>query len=372
MKPLAIYIHVPFCVRKCVYCDFASFAGCEDVWDDYFSVLCDEIDSWRDVLSERELHSIYFGGGTPSLVPAEYIASVLDKLRMLSNFSEDCEITLEVNPGTLSPEKLEIYRHTGANRISLGAQSFDAGLLQMLGRIHTPQQIVEAVCMVRDAGFVNINLDLMYALPGQTMEQWEETLKQALGLPLTHISAYSLIVEPGTELALRVGVGEIRIPGDDTVNAMQRCAVQRLEAAGFGRYEISNFARTGFECHHNLTYWFGGDYLGMGSAAHSLLDERRFSNPPELKRYIKGERQCDMYVRSEEDRRDEMLMLATRTTRGLDLALWREEFGEDFVTQHSTQILKLESLGLVELTDGCLRLTPTGLELQDAVVLELC
>ena len=371
MKPLAIYIHVPFCARKCAYCDFASFAGREDAWEDYFAALHAEMDAWVDCLRAYEARSVFFGGGTPSLVPAEYISGALNHLRRLLPFAPDCEITLEANPGTLTADKLEAYRRAGVNRLSIGVQSFDADLLRNLGRIHTPGQAVDAVRMAADAGFENLSIDLMYALPGQSMAQWSETLARAVSLPIRHISAYSLIVEPGTEMERRVECGEAHIPDDDLVNGMQRMAVQRLAEHGLARYEISNFAVPGYESRHNLTYWQDGDYLGLGSAAHSLVENERFSNPPELARYLAGKRMCERTARSLRDHREEVLMLSTRTLRGLDLARWRAEFGENFEETHARQLRKLENYGLIEIEDGFLRLTPVGLELQNSVVLEL-
>ncbi len=371
MKPLAIYIHIPFCVRKCAYCDFASFAGRQDMWEDYFDTLLGEIDSWKDELRTREVRSVFFGGGTPSLVTAAYIAAVLERLRQYAAFSADCEITLEANPGTLTPEKLAVYRENGIKRLSIGVQSFDGGLLKSLGRIHTPEEAEAAVSMAREAGFDNISIDLMYALPGQTMAQWLDTLKKAVCLPLKHISAYSLIVEEGTEMHRRVEAGEVSIPDDDSVNEMQRMAADFLARHGFERYEISNYARPGFESRHNITYWEVGDYLGLGSAAHSLVNNMRFANPPELRRYIAGERRLDCEQRSVSDQMEEHIMLETRMTRGLNLAAWREKFGEDFLVKHSCAVKKLESYGLTEIENGFLRLTPMGLELQDSVVLEL-
>ena len=371
LKPLAIYIHVPFCARKCAYCDFASFAGREDAWQDYVAALRAELDAWADRLRAYEARSVFFGGGTPSLVPAAYIADALDHLRRLLPLSADCEITLEANPGTLTADKLAAYRRAGVNRLSIGVQSFDAELLRNLGRIHTPEQAVDAVRMAAEAGFTNLSIDLMYALPGQSMAQWSETLARAVALPIKHISAYSLIVEPGTEMEKRVASGEAVLPDDDLVNEMQRMAVQRLAEQGFARYEISNFAVPGHESRHNLTYWQDGDYLGLGSEAHSLVENERFSNPPELARYLAGERMCERTLRSLRDHREEVLMLSTRTLRGLDLARWRAEFGEDFVQGHVRQLRKLENYGLIEIEGGFLRLTPVGLELQDSVVLEL-
>ena len=371
MKPLAIYIHIPFCARKCAYCDFASFEKKQDVWKEYLEALLGEIDNWKDRLRTCEVRSVFFGGGTPSLVPAEYIASVMARLQQYAVFASDCEITLEANPGTLTPEKLAVYRESGIKRLSIGVQSFDAGLLKSLGRIHSPEEAEAAVFMAHEAGFENISIDLMYALPGQTMAQWLDTLKRAASLPLKHISGYSLIVEEGTEMHRRVEEGEVSVPDDDSVNEMQRMAVDFLAKNGFARYEISNYARPGFESRHNITYWEVGDYLGLGSAAHSLVDNERFANPPELERYLSGERMLDKTVRSEADRKEEHIMLETRMTRGLNLDAWRKNFGEDFLALHARAVKKLENYGLIELENGFLRLTAMGLELQDSVVLEL-
>lgn len=369
--PLAVYLHVPFCKQKCAYCDFASFSGREGQWDAYFDALRAEIDAWADELRAYEARSVFFGGGTPSLVPAEKIAETLKRLRASLAFAQDIEITLEANPGTLDMRKLETYRAAGVNRLSLGVQSFDAGLLKSLGRIHTPEMAIEAVSMAQRAGFENISIDLMYALPQQTMAQWKDSLKTACELGLKHISAYSLIVEEGTPMFDRVSSGEACIPDDDTVNEMQRMAVDVLARAGYARYEISNYARPGYESRHNITYWQGGDYLGLGSAAHSLMANARFANPPEIERYLAGERMLDRSGLTLADRREERLMLSTRMVCGLDLARWQAEFGEDFLAAHAPAVRKLSNYGLIEIENEHLRLTTMGLELQDSVVLEL-
>ena len=370
-RPLAVYVHVPFCKRKCAYCDFASYAGCEGQIDSYFNALGGEIDAWADELRAYQARSIFFGGGTPSLVPAEKIAGVLDKLRGCVEFAPGIEITLEANPGTVDMDKLRAYRAAGVNRLSFGVQSFDGELLKNLDRIHSPAEAEEAVRMAREAGYENISIDLMYALPGQTMARWAQTLEKAVSLPLTHISAYSLIVEPGTRMERWVEEGIARIPDDDLVNEMQRMAVMKLAQAGFDRYEVSNFARPGCESRHNYTYWTGGEYLGLGSAAHSLMNNLRFGNPPELDSYIAGERMLNRAERTREDWREEMLMLATRTTRGLDLNEWHRLFGDRLEESKAKEIRKLKNYGLIEIENGFLKLTTVGLELQDSVVLEL-
>ena len=377
MKPLSLYIHVPFCARKCAYCDFASYPGRETDWRRYFDEIATEIRLWSGetdfgLLSGRyRVISMFIGGGTPTLVDAGYIQRVIDACRAIVPFEADAEITIEGNPGTLTPEKLAAFRRAGVNRLSLGAQSFDDGLLRSLGRIHTAAQIGQAVTMARDAGFDNLNLDLMYALPGQGMNQWKDTLDAAIALGVEHISAYSLIVEPGTPMAARVASGTAIVPEDDAVNAMQRAAIDRLSAAGYRRYEISNYARPGFECRHNLVYWNRGDYLGLGCAAHSLMGGRRFHNPDSLDEYLSGGRRLDEVVLTPQDEMEETLMLSTRTVRGLDLTAWARAFGTPFARGRERVLDRLENGGLIETGDGFLRLTMRGMEVQDAVVLEL-
>ena len=371
MKNLALYIHIPFCASKCAYCDFASFPGREGEWSRYFDVLGREMEDWRPALEGREIATVFFGGGTPTLVPAESIAGTLERARTLAPFASDAEITLEGNPGTLTPEKLAAYRAAGVNRLSLGAQSFDDGLLRSLGRIHTAAQIGEAVAMARAAGFENVSLDLMYALPGQTEAQWRDTLDAAVALGVEHISAYSLIVEEGTPMAARVASGAAALPDDDAVNALQRLATRRLAEAGYGRYEISNYARPGRACRHNRVYWDRGEYLGLGCAAHSLFDGCRFSNPPSLDAYLAGERRRDVRRLTPEDAMEETLMLSTRTARGLDLAAWRGEFGSEFSAGREAALARLARAGYIAVEGGFLRLTERGMEVQDAVVLEL-
>lgn len=371
MAPISLYIHIPFCASKCAYCDFASYPGRARDWGRYFDALCAELRDWGPRLAGREVATVFIGGGTPTLVPAARIADVLLEAREAFAFAADCEITMEGNPGTLTHEKLRVCRETGVNRLSLGAQSFDDGLLRALGRLHTSARIGEAVALARDAGFDNINLDLMYALPGQSAEDWRATLDAAVGLGVEHLSAYSLIVEPGTPMAERVASGLAVLPEDEAVNAMQREAVERLAEAGYRRYEISNFARPGRECRHNLVYWLRGDYLGLGCAAHSLVDGRRFHNPEGLDDYLSGQRRLDEERLDREGVMEETMMLATRTTRGLDLAAWAEAFGAPFERGREAVLRRLSAAGLVEVQDGFLHLTTRGLEVQNAVVVAL-
>ena len=363
--PLSLYIHIPFCKSKCAYCDFASFPGREAMWEAYFAALCGEIRAAGD--DTHRVETVFFGGGTPSLVPEAYIAGALAAAREAFCFAPGAEVSLEANPGTLTMEKLRAYWAIGVNRLSIGVQSFDAGLLKDIGRIHTPGEAVEAVRMAKAAGFANIGIDLMYGLPGQTMGAWEATLKTALSLPLAHISAYALIVEEGTPMAAR----EDELPDEEMVLSMQRLCTRALAAAGFARYEISNYARRGFACRHNRVYWRRGEYLGFGCAAHSFFGGERFRNASDLEGYLRGARGLERERVDGKAAREEIIMLATRTGEGLSLENWREDFGEDFASGREKTLEELRRTGLLEIADGRVYLTEKGMEVHNAVVLAL-
>lgn len=348
---IALYIHIPFCARKCAYCDFASYANRLDELPGYLCALEREMAA----CDRHEVSSVFIGGGTPSLMSGAQLARLMDAVRAQFALTEGAEITLEANPGMLDGAKLGAYRTAGVNRLSLGAQAMQPELLKLLGRIHTWADVEHAVRMARGAGFGNINLDLMYALPGQRMGDWIDTLKAALTLAPEHISAYSLILEPGTALAGRVERGELETPDDDLSVEMQRAATRLIGAAGYGRYEVSNYAKPGFECRHNIVYWMRGDYLGLGAAAHSLMDGARFSNTEELDYH-----QVEWRLLTEEEIREERIMLGTRMTRGVELS------GLD-----EGKVERLCALGLAERHGDRLRLTERGLELQNAAVLSL-
>lgn len=371
MKPLALYVHIPFCRSKCIYCDFASWPNSESRIDAYLAALKDELFGWREGLKGYELATMFIGGGTPSILSGDQIAAVMENVRSVLPVRADAEITMEANPGTTSPGQLETCRRAGLNRISFGTQSMNDGLLKNLGRIHTSAETVEAVRMARDAGFDNLSLDLMYALPGQNMELWMDTLDRAAALNPDHISAYSLIVEEGTPMYALAEKGSVDFPDDDACVDMQRAAIDFLGDRGYSRYEISNYARPGKECRHNIVYWERGEYLGLGCAAHSLMHGERFENPRSLDEYLAGARRCESILLEKEDCMEEAVMLATRMTKGLNLSLYEKQFGVDFVKNREKVIRRLEGFGLIEIKNGFLRLTRKGLEVQNAVVVEL-
>lgn len=370
MTDFALYIHVPFCVRKCAYCDFVSYPNRERQWRAYFQALEEEMRAWRDKMQGRPCASVFFGGGTPSLMPAELLTGALSCAATCFSLRTDAEITLEANPGTVDAEKLRCLRRAGFNRISFGVQAMDDGLLRKLGRVHTAAEVVRAVADARKAGFDNLNLDVMYALPEQTPEMWRETLERVLAFHPEHVSAYSLILEEGTQMAAMASQGEIRLPGEEEVLAMQRAAGEMLAAAGRIRYEISNYALPGRECRHNLTYWYRGEYLGIGCAAHSLMDETRFHNAENLEEYLSGGRRLDVEQLDAAARAEELILLSTRTVKGLSLEQFRRETGEE-LTKYAPCAWDFVRTGFATMEDGRFALTPKGMEVQNAIVTQM-
>lgn len=277
-RKLELYLHIPFCIRKCSYCDFLSFAADESLKERYAGQLIEEIHAKSAAFADREISTLFIGGGTPSILKAESLAEIMAAVRADFALAADCEATIEANPGTLTADWLETCRAAGLNRTSLGLQSADDGELRTLGRIHTWEQFLASYGMVRRAGFENVNVDLMSALPGQSLASWERSLREVTALEPEHISAYSLIVEEGTPFCERYsGAGAKLLPDEDTERAMYRAAKEILGQAGFERYEISNYAKPGRACRHNIGYWTGEEYLGLGLGASSYVDGWRFS-----------------------------------------------------------------------------------------------
>jgi oxygen-independent coproporphyrinogen-3 oxidase len=362
MKPVALYVHIPFCVKKCAYCDFSSWAGREGDWARYLNALEEEFRAAAIRYGKLPVATVFIGGGTPSILPEDSVMRILAMARARFEILPDAEITVEVNPGTLTREKLRAYRDSGVNRLSVGVQAAQERLLRTLGRIHGAEDAACAVEWAREAGFQNVNLDLMYALPGQTMAEWVESVKFALGLNPEHLSLYSLIVEPGTPLARAINAGELSAPDDETSLQMQRAAGRILSRRGYARYEISNYALPGFECRHNLTYWNRGDYLGLGCAAHSMMAGERFENTNDLEAYLMGVREVARRAIGPGEAREEAILLGTRTARGIDLEL---------VAEKKAQVERMETGGFIRREKGRLILTERGMEVQNAVVLEL-
>ena len=374
-KPLELYVHIPFCIRKCAYCDFVSGPGTKAMQKEYEEALLAEIDAAEET-AEREVISVFFGGGTPSAVDAGMLARVMEKLRSKYVFSEDAEITLEANPGTLDAEKLKCYRKSGFNRISIGCQSVHDEELKRLGRIHTFAEFQESFVLARDAGFANINVDLMSGLPEQSEEKWEESLRTIAELSPEHISAYSLIVEPGTPFAEQ----KLDLPDEDTEREMYARTAEILAEYGFFQYEISNYARPGYACRHNIGYWNRTDYLGIGLGASSLIDPMRWKMTSDLSDYLEcGKNQGDFANLREEvqtlrvsERMEEFMFLGLRLTKGIELQTFEHQFGKSFwdVYQDAADKLFSEQLLCLDESKKNLRLTDYGVDVSNYALAE--
>ena len=374
-EPIAIYIHIPFCARKCAYCDFVSFAGEGARMEGYVQAVCREMRAQAAFFGRRKVKSVFLGGGTPTLLPGVQVRALLDCLREGFDLLPDAEITMEGNPGTLTQGNLLAYRAAGVNRLSLGVQSLDDALLRAIGRIHTAGQAGQAVRMAREAGFDNLNLDLMLGLPGQTPRLWEQTLSRAIALEPEHLSCYSLILEEGTPLRAQVEAGMCApLPEEDALDEMDDITERLTREAGFARYEVSNYARPGRECRHNLVYWECEPYLGLGLAAHSDLDGR-FTNASNWADYEK--QASGLLARAREgdgsvaERRFERMMMGLRMVRGVDTARFARDFGVAPQSVWPRSIARLTADGLLEEKGGRLRLSPRGMQVMNAALVAL-
>lgn len=366
----SVYIHIPYCVRKCAYCDFESYAGRLADADEYIARVLQEMERARGEYGNLGVPTLYIGGGTPSLLSPDQLSRLLDGAARFFSLDANAEISMEANPGTVDAAKLRAFRSAGVNRISFGAQASQTGLLALLGRVHTWPEAVLAVDDAFEAGISNINLDLMYALPGQTAEDFAETLDAALSLPVSHLSCYSLILEEGTPLTRRVEAGTLPEPRDEDSVRMQRLALEKTRAAGMERYEISNYARPGLECRHNLVYWERGNYIGFGCAAHSMMNDERFFNP-DYRAYLSGAPQSEREPVRGTEKMEETLLLGLRMTKGISLAAFECAYGKACADALRREIRPLADGGLARLADGRFALTAEGMDVQNAVVVRL-
>ncbi|CAB5050021.1 unannotated protein [freshwater metagenome] len=330
-RPFALYIHIPFCARRCGYCDFntytiAELGGDESIEKQYVDALVKEIALARSIVGDQQVTTIFFGGGTPTLLPSSEIARILDAVQLQFRLSDDVEITTEANPDSVTAESLRELRAAGINRISFGVQSTTPHVLQTLDRTHNPAQVPNVVHAARDAGFTHISVDLIYGTPGETIVEWEESVRSLLTLPIDHISAYSLIVEEGTKLGAQVRRGALAMPDEDLNADKYIVADDLFTAAGFAWYEVSNWAKPGGACKHNEMYWKNNDWWGLGAGAHSHVDGVRWWNMKLPAAYIKQlqEESSPALAReilTDEERSFEELMLGIRTREGLPLSL---------------------------------------------------
>lgn len=369
-----IYLHIPFCLKKCDYCDFTSFACNGGVPEAYVDALLREIETVaRTGEYPASFNTVFFGGGTPSLLTGAQMQRIMEALHARFPISGDSECSMECNPGTATRENLAAYHSAGINRLSIGLQSSQDVLLKSIGRIHTFEQFLETLRFARDAGFQNVNTDVMHGLPGQTSDSYLDTLKTVCDLGVQHVSSYALILEEHTPLFLSVQQKEIGLPDEDAVADMQDAGIDYLESRGYRRYEISNFAREGYECRHNLNYWHNGEYLGFGVAAHSALRLKswtRLANVDTVEGYLrfvgKGRRPAVESIRLQ--RADEMfetVMLGLRLTEGLGRAAFQARFGVDITEAYPVAMDALRKRGWVEETPDRIFLNRKGLDLQN-------
>ena len=370
----SLYIHVPFCVKKCNYCDFTSYAGLLHMMPPYLSALKNEMMAYSQLVDSPALKSIYFGGGTPSLLTEEDIRDILDAARAHFTFEEKIEISMEVNPGTVNLAKLLSIKRSGVNRLSIGAQSFNDAKLKVLGRIHTESQIHYTFKSARYAGFDNINLDLIFALPDQDVIDWSNTLKKAVSLRPEHISTYNLVIEEGTPFHKERM--NLTLPSEDEECAMYEDTINTLLFSGYEHYEISNFAKPGFQCGNNLTYWRNEEYIGIGAGATSYLSVSRYANPTSVEDYISewekpdGElvkKKYESGLINSEQELSETMFLGLRLTKGVDIKRLKTKFGTKLLTKYDEPIQELIELGLLEFNGFHLRLTRKGLFLANEV-----
>ena len=370
IRPLGLYLHVPFCKSKCAYCDFYSLSGREEKMDDYATALTSHLAETAPMATSHTVDTVYFGGGTPSYLGPERIARLLQAVKKHYRVDKNAEITMEANPDSLFDWKaLRALRRQGLNRISLGVQSSDDATLRALGRIHTWQQVVEAAEAVRRAKISDLSLDLIYGLPGQTMAQWQKTLSDAVSLSPDHISCYALKLEEGTPLWRQRET--LTLPDDDTQADMYLYTVEYLQQQGYEQYEISNFARSGHESRHNLKYWTLGEYAGFGPGAHSDFGGVRYAYVADLDLYLRGRLVLsESETITEAEREREYIMLSLRTVAGIDVRTFENRFRRRFDVAEKL-LTDYETHGLAQRTAAGWRLTPEGFLVSNAVITSL-
>ena len=371
-KTIGLYIHIPFCRQKCLYCDFPSWAGKEGQMQGYVDALTKEIENRGKAYSDRKVVSVFFGGGTPTTLSVPMLEQLMQAVFESWDIAEDAEITTEANPGTLDGEMAVALKKMGFNRLSMGVQAWQNRLLKDLGRIHTMEAFQENYKAVREAGFENVNTDLMFALPNQTMADWQETVRNIVGLNPEHISAYSLILEEGTPFFDRYEKGELEPAAEELDREMYHWAVDYLAKMGYGQYEISNFAKKGRQSRHNRIYWQAEEYLGLGLGAHSYMEGERFHNRYDLQEYIDANGEVsllkeDVEVITEEDALAEFMFLGLRLTEGVSFARFRERFGQEMKNIYGRQIEELVRDGLLNEDEIGVRLTARGVDISNVV-----
>ena len=367
---IGIYVHIPFCKKKCDYCDFISYCNKDNLIEKYVEAMKKEIESQN---IKPEITTIYIGGGTPSYIDSKYIIQIMNKIKE-KNVSPNAEITIEVNPGTVTMEKLEDYRSCGINRISIGLQSTNNTLLKEIGRIHDFKQFLETYKMAKKVGFKNINVDLMLGLPNQRIKDLKESLEQILKLKPKHVSVYSLIVEDGTPIANKIEKGELQLPDEELERNMYWFVKNTLELNGYKHYEISNFAKKGYESKHNLNCWNQKEYIGIGVAAHSYRDITRYSNTENIEEYIRNVNNEEFNknkiiheVQKEDDAKKEFMLLGLRKIDGIKISDFKNKFGDNPIYLYRNELKKLIDEKLLIIDNNDIRLSNKGIDLANLV-----
>jgi len=368
VKETALYIHIPFCPKKCLYCDFASYSGKEALMDEYINALGMEIKH----CVQGKIKTIFIGGGTPTFLSCnqlKILGSFIGKL----DIKENAEFTVEGNPGTFTQEKLLILKNMGVNRLSIGLQAWQNELLKKLGRIHTIEQFVKSYEMALKAGFSNINIDIMFGLPDQTLENMDETLEKVISMNPSHISCYSLIIEEGTPFYLLYSNDKGKLPGEELEREMYLLCIQKLKAANYHQYEISNFAKDEKQCSHNLVYWNVQDYYGVGCAAHSFIDGVRYCNTKNVEQYIKKISENnfsyeEVHENSAQDNMEEFMFMGLRKINGILIIDFKKRFGLDIFLVYGKIINKYTKLGLLMIANGRLFLSARGVEISNSIM----
>lgn len=372
MDKKGLYLHIPFCVKKCFYCDFPSFAEKEEGIKHYVQALLEEIKQRGALVKGDKFSSVFLGGGTPTILSSESLSQILGMVFEQFNLSQDAEITIEANPGTLSKEMLSSLAKAGVNRLSIGLQAWQDSLLKGLGRIHTRQAFVENFHRAREAGFDNINIDLMFSIPNQTLQNWEETLEQVIQLHPEHISAYSLIVEPNTPFWEQYDRGELKLPEEAEDRQMYHVGREMLQGAGYQQYEISNFSLPHKECNHNIIYWQDEQYLGLGLGAHSYWNGERFHNPYSIQDYVDGVfGKMPLFQEKEKlmipQQQAEFMFMGLRMTKGIEKARFFRRFQCSVEEKFAKEIEALQKDGLLIDTGDFLALSVKGMDLANYV-----
>ncbi len=371
MDRFGIYVHIPFCISKCKYCDFISFACNNQKTEEYFEVLTREIESKKDC-TNKEITTIYIGGGTPSVPDSKYIVEIINSIKNTFKIAKECEITIEVNPGTVTKEKLLDYKKAGVNRISIGLQSTSDRILKLLGRIHNYEQFIYTYNLAKDAGYNNINIDLMLGIPTQTESELVDSIEKIIKLNPNHISIYSLIVEENTEMQRLIDSNELELPEENIERKMYWKTKKILEKNGFKQYEISNFAKKGYESRHNLDCWNQEEYAGMGLAAHSYIDRKRFSNIDNIDEYIKNKNNLNKNIvvneiQKKEDQAKEYMMIGFRKIDGISISEFERKFRINPLFYFRFEIDNLVEKGLIEVDLDRIKLTKKGLDFANIV-----